>query len=176
MGLLTVPYSCWKSRFQGKEVASHWRVLSLAGAAISIIFVATKLCLSQQIFVATKVLSRQKYVCRDKRFVAPQVLSRQAYFCHDKRRVLSRQKWYLWQLPPMIGSHPIVALRVAVYWRCSSGYALFLSFSFLTFLRFNQEDRSMLITVRVLRRHSHNYFSLTHKWRISSFRTLNRWA
>ena len=50
--------------------------LSLAGAASSIIF------------VATNVLSQQTCVCRDKR----QVLSRQAYFCRDKRRVLSRQK------------------------------------------------------------------------------------
>ena len=50
--------------------------LSLVGAASSIIF------------VATKVLSQQTHVFRDKR----QVLSRQAYFCRDKRRVLSRQK------------------------------------------------------------------------------------
>ena len=60
-------------------------------------------------FVATKVLSRQAYFCHDKQvssnnFVATKVLSRQAYFCRDKRRVLclSRQKLYLWQLPPMI--------------------------------------------------------------------------
>ena len=30
----------------------------------------------------------------------------QIYFCPDKRRVLSRQKLYLWQLPP------VIALRV----------------------------------------------------------------
>ena len=59
----------------------HGKV-SLAGAATSIIFVATKL-LSRQIFVATKVcLSRKKH-----NFVSTNVLSRQAYFCRDKRRV-----------------------------------------------------------------------------------------
>ena len=62
---------------------------------------------------------------------------------------------------------------------CSSGnsddFFNFFLFFFFTFL-FNQEDKSMLITVRVVRRHSHNYFSLIHKWYISSFRTLNRWA
>ena len=90
--------------------------LSLAGAATSIIFVATNTCLSRQIcvfhdktrvcrykimfaatniFFGTKVLSWQKY------FVATKLLSRQAHvFLATK--LLSRQKWYLWQLPPMI--------------------------------------------------------------------------
>ena len=46
-------------------------------------FVMTKLCLSRQnIFVATKLSSRQTHVCRDK--------------------VLLQQKWYLWQLLPII--------------------------------------------------------------------------
>ena len=69
---------------------------SLAGAAKSIIFVATNTRLSQQNapFVATKRLSQQTRVTK--------VLSRQAYFCREKRRVLSRQKWYSWQLPPVI--------------------------------------------------------------------------
>ena len=65
--------------------------------------------------VTTKHLLWQNYVCRDNylseqkfchnknRFVATKVLSRQAYFCHNKRHVLSRQKLYLWQLPPMTG-------------------------------------------------------------------------
>ena len=46
-------------------------------------FFAANTCLSRQIFVATKVFSRQKY------FVATNI-------------ILSRQKWYLWQLQPMI--------------------------------------------------------------------------
>ena len=48
-------------------------------------FVATKVCLSRQ-----NVLSRQNYVCCDKRFVVTSIF-------------LSRQKLYLWQLPPMKG-------------------------------------------------------------------------
>ena len=52
-----------------------------------------------------RLLSRQKYACRDKTFVATNVLPRQAYFCRNKRRVLSclsRQNFcrdnffYLW--------------------------------------------------------------------------------
>ena len=80
------------------------------------LFVATNMCFSRQ----NPFLSLQNYVCRDKYFswqvlsrqkyffatniffFATKLLSRQAYFCRDKRRVLSRQKWYLWQLPPMI--------------------------------------------------------------------------
>ena len=66
--------------------------LSLAVAATSIIL---DTCLSRQktSFVATNV-------CLTKHnFVATKVLSQQAYFSNT---CLSRQKWYLWQLPPMI--------------------------------------------------------------------------
>ena len=58
--------------------------VSLAGAATSIIFVATKVLST---FVATNTcLSQQKYACRDKiMFVQTNILlSRQAYFCGDK--------------------------------------------------------------------------------------------
>ena len=55
-----------------------WAV-SLAGAATSIIFVAIKVSLSRQRFCRNKIM-----------FVATDTC-------------LSRQKWYLWQLPPMIG-------------------------------------------------------------------------
>ena len=110
-------------------------MLSLAGAATSIIFVGTKV-----FFVATKVLSLQARVCRDK----TRLLSRQnfcrnkimvvatnicrnkgsvatKYVSHDKHtfvatkdvfrrdkpvsvatKVVSRQKRYLRQVPPMI--------------------------------------------------------------------------
>ena len=55
-------------------------------------------CLSRQMFYRNK---------HNKSFVATKVLSRQAYFCRDKRRVLSQHMfivaWYLGQLPPVIG-------------------------------------------------------------------------
>ena len=59
----------------------HWRelplVLFLSRQNMS--FVTTKVCLSWQIFAATKVLS-QAYLCRDKQvFVATKHI-----FCHDK--------------------------------------------------------------------------------------------
>ena len=64
-------------------------------------------------FVATKVLSWQTHVCCQNRsfFVTTKVcLLRQNLcqsvtyiFCCNKRSVLSWQKWYLWQLPPLIG-------------------------------------------------------------------------
>ena len=54
-------------------------------------------------FTVTKVLSRQAYFCHNKR----RVLLWQTCVCRDKQefvltKLLSRQKWYLWQLPPMI--------------------------------------------------------------------------
>ena len=78
-------------------------------------FVTTKLCLSRQIFVVTKVLLWQKYFVMTSIIVfTTKLLSQQAYFCCDKRCVLLRQtrvccdnflpwqKWYLWQLGQMI--------------------------------------------------------------------------
>ena len=72
-------------------------------------------CRGKRTFVATKhVFRRDKSIlvatntclqfCRGKHtYVATKdVLSRQAYFCCYKTLVLSRQKWYLWQLPPII--------------------------------------------------------------------------
>ena len=107
--------------------------VSLAGAATSIVFVATKIfCRDRHYFVATKtclynkttklpqvsflsrqkyfvatdiILSRQRHVCIIKRqsFVATSIqLLRQKTFLATKH--LSRQKWYLWQLPPRIAT------------------------------------------------------------------------
>ena len=58
-------------------------LLSLAGAATTIIFVATNTCLSRQStpFVATKVCLLWQKFCRVKNM---SLLSRQAYFCRDK--------------------------------------------------------------------------------------------
>ena len=82
-------------------------------------FVVTKVCLSWQIFVATKVLSRQAYFCRDKHVF----VTTKNVFCCDKKHVLSwqkacfvvtntylsQQKWYLWQLLSMTDFHCLVA-------------------------------------------------------------------
>ena len=92
----------------------HITALSLAGAATSIFFVATKhvfcrdkgvlfvatkysfvatsvetsITVTQDVSVATNVILSQKiYALSRQKYV----LSRQAYFCHEKRRVLSRQ-------------------------------------------------------------------------------------
>ena len=63
-----------------------------------------KLSRQTQILVATKVWSWQKYSVATKLrlSVATKVLLRQAYWGCDKTRLLSRQKLYFWQLPPMI--------------------------------------------------------------------------
>ena len=91
--------------------------LSLAGAATSIIFVATNtfvatkddktfittntcFCRDKHNFVATNIILSQQKFGRDKHaFVATKDV-----FCRDKHAAkrLSRQKRYLWQLPPMI--------------------------------------------------------------------------
>ena len=66
-------------------------LLSLAGAATSIIFVAKNTCLSRQ---KTRLLPRQKYACRDKPFVATNI-------CRNKHNFvatnvwLSRQKYFV---------------------------------------------------------------------------------
>ena len=58
------------------------RDLSLAEAATSIIFVATKvLCVCRN---KTRFSSRQKYASRNKRFVAPNTCLSQQKFCRDK--------------------------------------------------------------------------------------------
>ena len=67
----------------------------------------TRICLgkysSWKSFVPTNIiLSQQAYFCRDKRHV----LSQQTHVCHNKHmfvatKLLSRQKLYLWQHPPM---------------------------------------------------------------------------
>ena len=76
-------------------------LLSLAGAATSVLFVATNMILSRQKFCCNKNMfaatTLQACFCRDQKIV----------FCLDKHvfvvtKLLSRQKAYLWQLPPMI--------------------------------------------------------------------------
>ena len=94
-------------------------VSSLAGVATSIIFVATKVLSRQNtFFVATNTweqvsffLSRQvSFVVTDKHVTRKTfIMSRQIH--RDKSfvaaRLLSRQKLYLWQLPPMIQFPPM---------------------------------------------------------------------
>ena len=82
---------------------NHSHHVSLAGTATSIIF-----------FILYKIslLSRQKYYCREKTFVATNIilsrqntsiLSSQQKTCFVVTNTcLSRQKLYLWQLPPMV--------------------------------------------------------------------------
>ena len=78
----------------------------LAGAATSIIFVATKV-IATNTFVATKHV-----FCRDKSmFLATKLLSRQAYFCLDKRRVCRDRKMILVAAPANDTSEPLGTLR-----------------------------------------------------------------
>ena len=71
-------------------------------------------CLSRQnTSFVWKLLFETKYLSRQQ-FCSPETcFATQAYFCRDKRRVLSRQKWYLWQLPPTIREN-VVNLRVII--------------------------------------------------------------
>ena len=65
--------------------------------------VATKLSLSRQNFCHDKIIFAVTNICPDKHtFVMANDV-----FCHNKHmfvvaKLFSRQKWYLWQLPPMI--------------------------------------------------------------------------
>ena len=71
-------------------------------------FVATDICHDKHRFVATKVcLSWQNSFSQQKYFVVTNVWSQQACFCHSKcvfvaTKLLSWQKFYLWQFPSMI--------------------------------------------------------------------------
>ena len=88
--------------------------ISVAGSTTSIIF-----CCDKRVIVVTKyVFSRDRsmlvatniffvFYCDKHNFFVTNVLSRQAYFCRYKHvfvatKRLSRQKRYLWQVPPMI--------------------------------------------------------------------------
>ena len=87
----------------------HAGQVPLAGAVTSIIFVVTKVCLSWQNLCCdkfcrdkhnfvTKYLSWQKFCPSKHAFVAAKDV-----FCHNSPNAyLLQQKWYLWQLPPMI--------------------------------------------------------------------------
>ena len=98
--------------------------------------VATKTCLSRQIFVMSKALSRQEYFVASKLCLSQQNFCRDTHtfsrkkhvFCRDKSmRVATKtrvccdkkkrkKRRYLWQLPPMIEgnsfkSHAILTFR-----------------------------------------------------------------
>ena len=105
-------------------------------------FVATKVCLAQQVLSRQNYVCRNKtfaylchnkrfvlsqqthllqlcqnYICRDKSFVVTKIcLLQQTYFCCDKRRILfCGNKKYLWQLPPMTAV-PCWLVGVALCW------------------------------------------------------------
>ena len=63
-----------------RDGRAAWHV-SLAGASTNIIF-----CRDKNMLFATKLLSRQNHVCRDKYF------SRQAFFCRDKHTIVNKNK------------------------------------------------------------------------------------
>ena len=89
-------------------------MLIIGGICCKYHFRRKRACRVKHVFVATKHV-----FCRDKSMLAsrnvlshqPYFLSRQIYACRDKRcalsrqtRVLSRQKLYLRQLPPVTGA------------------------------------------------------------------------
>ena len=78
---------------QEEKAKKRWRCI-IGGSCYKYHFCRDKLCsfFFSESFVATKVLSRQNYACRDNNknrhiFFS---FSSQAYFCRDKRCVLSR--------------------------------------------------------------------------------------
>ena len=90
-------------------VCTIWVVadsLSLAGAAMNSIFVATNTCLSLvcpvKLVDKTCLLWWQKNACRDKTFVATKLFVT-ANICHENNFLhLLQQKWYLCPLLPLI--------------------------------------------------------------------------
>ena len=99
-------------------------------------FVVTKLCLLLQIFVVTRVLSRQNF-CRNKHTLIQSfhkalwfmlVYHTKDVFCHDKRMFVVTNtclSWqnvgYLWQLPPVIlGYFVFTCIRTHLPHLCSN--------------------------------------------------------
>ena len=88
------------SNYRSQAVQDVWMtwILPLVGAAISIMFVATKVLLRQTVFFCrdkTRVLSWQKYACCNKTLVATKLrLLRQNIFVATK--VLSQQTRLSW--------------------------------------------------------------------------------
>ena len=81
--------------------------------ATSILFLQQKTC-----FVATTSSFILFFIfCRDKRFVATSILLSRQKTCfvatNTSTKVLSRQKLYLWQLPPIIFHHVFVSVCVS---------------------------------------------------------------
>ena len=79
--------------------------VSLAGAATSIIFVATNTCLLRQLLC----LSQQKQTCHNQNMF---VATKKTCFVLINTFVLSRQKRYLRQLPPVV---PLCSLLMTMF-------------------------------------------------------------
>ena len=102
-------FCCYNTSFVVTKVCLLWQKIFFRNNS----FFATNICHDKHNFVELTFVMKIR-VCHDKtrlfiksNFVVTKVLSQQAYFCHDKRRVvltklLLQQKWYLWQLTPMI--------------------------------------------------------------------------
>ena len=90
--------SCHKYHFCEKKIVATNTCLSRQRPVSrdKHVFVATKVCSSRQKF------SRDKQFCRDKSIVATSILLSQQKTCFVVTKCLSRQKWYLWQFPPVI--------------------------------------------------------------------------
>ena len=112
-------------------------------------FFATKLCLLRQNFCCDKSFAAGNNwtrVCRDKKYfvVTIIILSRHKFcrnthtfvattkdvFCRDKyvfvaTELLSRQKWYLWQLPPMVFPTGFTTTAVSVFNQCRYSHEVF---------------------------------------------------
>ena len=98
----------------------HWQELPRVS-----FFVATNTCLSRETFFSSNKirLLSQKYACRHKKRCEYHFCrDKTNIFCRDKHtfvaekktRVLSRQKLYLWQLPPMICAMAAKSSRAGV--------------------------------------------------------------
>ena len=121
-------HSCWNQYHHRSKVftcllpVSVWSVcsVSLVGAAISIIFVATNVF----VFVVTEYFCHDKTfvvtnICRDKPvFVVTKVLSQQAYFCRNTSLLLSRQTHVCCDKSKLVATKPL-SRKNYVYWLLS---------------------------------------------------------
>ena len=88
--------TCRTRSRQNVYCVADWE-LTLARAATSIIFVATNFFSRQ-----TRVCRYKRLFCRNKSMFVPTKVFRDKKMFVATNTLLSRQKLYLWQLPPMI--------------------------------------------------------------------------
>ena len=92
------------------QLLSPSYLVSLVGAATSIIFVARNICRDKHNFVMTKVLLRRTYFCRNRHMFT----TAKHIFCHEKSKTVATKVLSQCRNKTSHGKHNFVATNVFV--------------------------------------------------------------